>query len=99
MIGATESFLSIGAFERQSEAKAALEYMKTKFARALLGVLKTIQDIIPKKWGCVPLQDFTASSDIRWSVSIPDIDRQLYRKYSLSDEEINFIETRVKEMV
>lgn len=98
MTGATETFLSIGAFERQSEAEAALKYMKTKFARALLGVLKTTQDITPKKWRCVPLQDFTASSDISWSVSISDIDRQLYKKYSLSDEEIHFIEARVKEM-
>lgn len=99
MIGATETFLSIGAFEQRNEAEAALKYIKTKFARALLGVLKTTQDITPEKWKCVPLQDFTSSSDINWSVSIPDIDKQLYKKYNLSDEEINFIETKVKEMV
>lgn len=98
MIGATETFLSIGAFEQQSEAEAALKYIKTKFARVLLGVLKTTQDITPEKWKCVPLQDFTTSSDINWSASIPDIDKQLYKKYNLSDEEINFIETKVKEM-
>lgn len=98
MIGATETFLSIGAFEQKNEAEAALKYIKTKFARALLGVLKTTQDITPEKWKCVPLQDFTSSSDINWSVSIPDIDKQLYKKYNLSDEEINFIETKVKEM-
>lgn len=98
MIGATETFLSIGAFEQKNEAEAALKYIKTKFARALLGVLKTTQDITPEKWRCVPLQDFTSSSDINWSVSIPDIDKQLYKKYNLSDEEINFIETKVKEM-
>ena len=45
-----------------------------------------------------PLQDFTASSDIDWSKSILEIDQQLYKKYGLSQEEINFIETRVKEM-
>ena len=46
----------------------------------------------------VPLQNFTATSDIDWSVSIPEIDQQLYRKYHLSSEEITFIETRVKAM-
>lgn len=98
MIGATETFLSIGAFEQKSEAEAALKYIKTKFARALLGVLKATQHITPEKWKCVPLQDFTISSDINWSAAIPDIDKQLYKKYNLSDEEINFIETKVKEM-
>ena len=98
LVGATESFLSIGAFEQKSEAEAALKYIKTKFARALLGVLKTTQDITPEKWKCVPLQDFTSSSDINWSATIADIDKQLYKKYDLSDEEINFIETKVKEM-
>lgn len=98
MIGATETFLSIGAFEQKAEAEAALKYIKTKFARVLLGVLKTTQDITPEKWKCVPLQNFTHSSDINWSVSIAEIDKQLYKKYNLSNEEINFIEAKVKEM-
>ena len=98
MIGATETFLSIGAFEQKAEAEAALKYIKTKFARVLLGVLKTTQDITPEKWKCVPLQDFTHSSDIDWTTSIAEIDKQLYKKYNLSDEEIDFIETNVKEM-
>ncbi len=98
MIGATETFLSIGTFEQKSEAEAAMKYIKTKFARVLLGVLKTTQDITPEKWKCVPLQDFTSSSDINWSATIADIDKQLYKKYNLSEEEINFIETKVKEM-
>ena len=46
----------------------------------------------------IPLQDFTDSSGIDWSVPIANIDKQLYKKYNLSDEEINFIETKVKEM-
>lgn len=98
MIGATETFLSIGAFEQKAEAEAVLKYIKTKFARVLLGVLKTTQDITPEKWKCVPLQDFTHSSDIDWSTSIAEIDKQLYKKYNLSNEEIDFIETKVKEM-
>ena len=46
----------------------------------------------------VPLQDFTSDSDIDWSQSVADIDRQLYAKYGLDDEEIQFIESHVKEM-
>lgn len=46
----------------------------------------------------VPLQDFTPSSDIDWSKSIHEIDLQLYKKYGLNQEEIDFIEKNVKEM-
>ena len=64
----------------------------------MLGVLKTTHHITPKVWKYVPLQDFTSQSDIDWSKSIPEIDEQLYDKYGLSPEEIEFIETHVKEM-
>jgi hypothetical protein len=49
-------------------------------------------------WKMIPLQNFTSSSDIDWLQSIANIDKQLYKKYNLSDEEIHFIETTVKEM-
>lgn len=50
-------------------------------------------------FGCIiPDQDFTDKSDIDWSKSVHEIDLQLYKKYGLSDEEIAFIETHVKEM-
>lgn len=75
-----------------------LKYVKTKFARVLLGVLKVTQDNDKGVWKIVPLQDFTASSDIDWSQSIHEIDLQLYRKYGLDEKEIDFIETHVKEM-
>ena len=97
-VGSTETFLSIGILDSEYEMDTALKYIKTKFARALLGVLKTTQDITPDKWKYVPLQDFTAHSDIDWSKSVAEIDRQLYRKYDLTADEIEFIETHVKEM-
>lgn len=93
----TETFLSIGYFKTIKEAENALKYIKTKFARALLSLLKITQDITPEKWKYVPHQDFTDSSDIDWSKSISKIDQQLYQKYDLSPEEINFIETHIKE--
>ena len=97
-VGSTESFLSIGNFETLVEAENLTKYIKTRFARAALGILKVTQDITPTKWKFVPNQDFTASSDIDWSQSVAGIDRQLYTKYGLSDDEITFIETYVKEM-
>ena len=97
-IGATETFLGVGFFDTAKEATACLKYVKTKFTRTLLGILKTTQDITPEKWKYVPLQDFTASSDIDWSQSVADIDRQLYAKYGLDEKEIDFIESHVKEM-
>lgn len=98
VIGHTQSFISIGCFETELEASACLKYIKSKFARTLLGVLKITQDNPPDKWRFVPLQDFTPSSDIDWSRSVADIDKQLYAKYGLSAKEIDFIESHVKEM-
>lgn len=98
LIGHTQSFISIGKLACDDEAENLMKYIKSKFARCILGILKVTQDNPGPKWKYVPLQDFTASSDIDWSKSIHDIDQQLYRKYGLSDEEIDFIETHVKEM-
>ena len=64
----------------------------------MLGILKVTQNNAKPAWAYVPLQDFTPASDIDWSKSIHEIDLQLYKKYGLSDDEINFIETHVKEM-
>lgn len=97
-VGFTQTFMSIGRFKTIEEANAALKYVKTKFSRALLGVLKTTQHNPPITWRLIPLQDFTPASDIDWSKPIPDIDKQLYAKYGLDDDEISFIESHVKEM-
>ena len=80
------------------QAENILKYIKTKFTRALLGILKVTQDNPVATWQKVPLQDFTSNSDIDWSQSIAELDAQLYRKYGLSQEEIDFIESKVKEM-
>lgn len=98
LIGHTDTFLSIGNFKTKFEADACIKFIKTKFARVLLGVLKVTQHNSRKTWYYVPLQDFTVNSDIDWTQSVADIDRQLYQKYDLSPEEIAFIETHVREM-
>lgn len=96
--GGTVTFISIGNFSSEEEVSNCVKYTKTKFARALLSVLKVTQDNTPGKWAYVPLQDFTSNSDIDWSKSVHEIDLQLYRKYGLDDKEIDFIESHVKEM-
>jgi len=98
LIGATQTFLTIGAFDTRAEAEACLKYVKTKFARTLLGILKVTQHNPKDTWRLVPLQDFTNRSDIDWTQSVSDIDRQLYRKYALSESEIAFIEEKVRSM-
>lgn len=98
MIGHTLTFLSIGSFNTRFEAEALLKYIKSRFARVLLGILKVTQDNPQSTWKYVPLQNFTESSDIDWSKSVDDIDQQLYCKYGFNDEEISFIEEKVQRM-
>lgn len=97
-IAVTQTFLTIGAFDTEAEARACLKYIKSKFARTMLGVLKITQHNPAKVWKYVPAQDFTSASDIDWTKMIPEIDAQLYAKYGLDNTEIAFIETNVKPM-
>lgn len=98
LTGITQTFISFGCFETKNEAEAMLKYVKTKFARTLLGILKITQGNNRETWAKVPLQDFTKKSDIDWFKSISEIDKQLYKKYGLNKKEIDFIENHVKSM-
>lgn len=98
LIGATDTFISIGPFDKKNIAENVLKYIKSKFARTMLGVKKITQHNPRATWAKVPMQNFTPESDIDWSKSIFEIDQQLYRKYGLSENEINFIESKVQEM-
>ena len=64
----------------------------------MVSIKKKTQDNPRDVFQFVPLQDFTSTSDIDWSQSIADIDRQLYAKYGLTDDEIAFIEKMIKPM-
>ena len=98
LVGSTQTFITVGAFDTLAEAEACLSYIKSKFARVMLGVLKVTQHNPPATWAKVPLQNFTAAGDIDWSKPVSEIDAQLYRKYNLTAEEIAFIESHVKAM-
>lgn len=94
----SDTFLSLGQLSTVDEANSLAKYIRCKFARALLGIKKVTQNTPPSTWSHVPLQDFAATSDIDWSQAVADIDQQLYHKYGLDADEIEFIESHVKEM-
>lgn len=98
MVAATDTFLSIGPFSNETEANNCLKYIKTKFVRVLLAVKKATQHNPRSVWQYIPIQNFALNSDIDWSKSISKIDEQLFKKYNLSDSEINFIKTKVEAM-
>lgn len=96
--GSADTFISMGMFATEAEAECLRKYIKTKFARALLGVKKVTQHNPKATWEYVPMQDFTAISNINWSKTVSEIDAQLYAKYALTEEEIAFIESMIKPM-
>lgn len=98
MLICTDTFLQVGQFDNSVEAENLLKYVKTKFFRAMVGVKKTAVFNYKDAFSFVPIQDFTPESDIDWSKSIEEVDKQLYRKYDLSDKEIAFIEEKVRPM-
>ncbi len=98
MMACTDSLIPIGNFNSKDKAVSLCKYMKTKFLRFMVGVLKVSQNIYQNVYKLVPLQEFSDKSDIDWSKSIPEIDQQLYKKYNLTEEEINFIESKIKPM-
>lgn len=97
--GHTQTFISIGAFDTKIEAENLAKYLKSRFLRTMLGILKVTQDNKKSVWNFVPNQNFSNDSDINWSASVSNIDKQLYRKYSLSASDIEFIDQNVKEVM
>lgn len=94
----SESYLLIKACETEQEAINITKYLKTQFARFLLSTILLTQNIAKDKFAYIPMQNFEDKSDIDWSQPIAQIDDQLYAKYNLTQEEINFIESSVKPM-
>lgn len=84
----TETFLEIGQFNTRQEAENVMSYIKTKFFRCLVGIRKQTQHATKQVYHYVPMQDF----------SKPWTDEELYAKYNLTQDEINFIESMIKPM-
>lgn len=96
----SETFIIIGINMTLDKFQACniCRYLRTKFSRFLLSLAKSSQHATAKTYRFVPRQDFTKQSDIDWTKSIPEIDAQLYAKYGLSADEIDFIESMIKPM-
>ena len=94
----TETFLLIGPFASEYEMKCCSSYMETTFFRFILSIGHGTMQVNKNVFSLLPMQDFSEKSDIKWTLSTKEIDRQLYRKYGLTPEEIAFIEEKVKPM-
>ena len=81
----TETFIVIGPFTDEAEAKRCDAYLRTKFARLLIGVKKNTQGAAKSVYDLLPLQDFSRE----WT------DKALYEKYGLTAEEVAFIEATI----
>lgn len=93
----THSYILLTGPSDAEEAKNELKYLKTRFARFL--ILQTLTSIHLSKssFQFVPKEDFSDFGAIDWSQDISEIDKQLYKKYGLSEAEVDFIEEKVKE--
>ena len=83
-----ETYICIGAMDSKREALNLHSYLSTMFVRFLM--LQAMTGIMINKdaFQFVPLQDFTR----------PWTDEELYAKYGLTDEEIQFIESMIRPM-
>lgn len=93
----SQSYL-YAAFSSDEEAINFTKYIRTRFLRVLVSAKKITQHATNRVYSYVPLQDFTNRSDIDWSEPISEIEKQLYAKYNLSKDEIEFIEKMIKPM-
>ena len=94
----THSYFLVGCFKEKELADNVYRYLRTRFVRFLMLMSMSGFGLSKLVMGFVPLEDFTNNSDIKWNVSEKEIERQLYKKYKLTQDEITFIESNVKEM-
>lgn len=84
----TESYIILGSFDLHLQAQNCLLYVKTRFVRFLASLLSFSQDITRERFAFVPLLNMNEI----WT------DDKLYAKYSLTADEISFIETMIRPM-
>lgn len=84
----TETYIMNGPYKSEQEAKNAMSYIKTKFFHFMLGLKKNTQHTTKSVYKFVPMQDF----------SKPWTDEELYAKYNLTQQEIDFIEAMIRPM-
>ena len=94
----THSYLIINPCDSEETCKNILKYLNTKFVRYLLLQAMSSIHITSSTFVFVPKQNFESNEDIDWSLSITDINKQLYKKYDLTCNEIESIESKIKDI-
>ena len=84
----SETYLVINRFSNKVKARRFATYLSTRFVRFLISLRKNTQDIYNERFSFVP----DLPMDREWT------DADLYRRYDLTDDEIAFIESQVREM-
>lgn len=84
----SETYLVLSLSDSLNEIENIKSYVETKFFRFLVFQLKNTQDNTAKVFSLVPMQDF----------SKPWTDQELYEKYELTQEEIDYIESMIRPM-
>jgi hypothetical protein len=82
------TYMHIGPFGSEIEARNAAKYLSTRFFRFLVLLHKPTQDATRSVYTFVPALDFTKT----WT------DEELYARYSITSGEISFIESMVRPM-
>lgn len=94
----TGTWTQLEEFESRIEAENMVKYLKTRFARALIKAgFPAYRRPGKFYFRYLSVEDFTPMSDIDWTKSITDIEKQLYNKYGISSKEIEYIESTIKE--
>ena len=84
----TETYLVLGSYTTEAEARNLLAYMKTKFFRFLMSLFMYSHGITRDTFAFIPVLDMAQ----KWS------DEKLYQRYGLGQEEISFIESKIRPM-
>ena len=84
----TETYLIIDFPKSATEADNLVSYMETRFFRFLVSLIKNTQNISKGSFAFVPVQDLAE----------PWTDEKLYKKYGISKEEVQFIESMIRPM-
>lgn len=93
-----DSYIVLGCFEQKREADALYAYLSTVFARYLLLQAVSSINITRERFVFIPLQDFSANSDLDWTLPVAKLDQQLFAKYGLTPEECEEITSTISPM-
>ena len=83
----TDTHIILGVFDSKVKAQRYLNYLKTDFARYLLGLRKLTQDVSQDRWNWIPLVDLSKNWD----------DEKLFKYFKLNKTQIQHIKEKVKE--